>query len=63
MSGIELSAGFDDSDDLYLTDSDDDQVDTKVASHSIDPRRRLEERLEEMRLKRELRELDLDFKI
>ncbi|UTA49482.1 hypothetical protein L1F30_08075 [Simiduia sp. 21SJ11W-1] len=63
MSGIELSVGFDDSDDLYLSDSDDDQVETKVAAHTIDPRRRLEERLEEMRLKRELRELDLDFKI
>ncbi|MBB3168427.1 PA3496 family putative envelope integrity protein [Simiduia aestuariiviva] len=62
MSGIELSVGFDDTDELYVADSDDETVDAKVASSSIDPRRRLEERLEEMRLKRELRELDLDYK-
>lgn len=63
MSGIELSVGFDDAEDLYAADQADDEVDTRVAVNTIDPRRRLEERLEEMRLKRELRELDLDFKL
>jgi hypothetical protein len=63
MSGIELSVGFDDAEDLYAADQADDEVDTRVVVNTIDPRRRLEERLEEMRLKRELRELDLDFKL
>lgn len=63
MSGMELSVGFDDTDDGYVMDSSVDDVDSRVAANSTDPRRRLEERLEEMRLKRELRELDLDFKI
>lgn len=63
MSGIELSVGFDDADDIYAADQSDDEVDTRVSVNTIDPRRRLEERLEEMRLKRELRELDLDFKL
>ncbi|MDN3639853.1 hypothetical protein QWY82_13690 [Simiduia curdlanivorans] len=63
MSGMELSVGFDDSDDVYVMDNSVDDVDTRVAANATDPRRRLEERLEEMRLKRELRELDLDFRI
>ncbi|BFM11736.1 hypothetical protein R50072_18890 [Simiduia litorea] len=63
MSGMELSVGFDDSDDVYAMDNSVDDVDTRVAANATDPRRRLEERLEEMRLKRELRELDLDFRI
>lgn len=63
MSDIELNVAFDDTDDGYVVDSRDDDADPKVTAHCTDPRRRLEERLEEMRLKRELRELDLDFKL
>lgn len=62
MSGIEL-ASFESDDDVYVMDSGDSEVDTKVVAGMTDPRRRLEERLEEMRLKRELRELDFDYKV
>ena len=63
MSGIELSVGFEDADEIYAADQRDEDVDARVTLNATDPRRRLEERLEEMRLKRELRELDLDYKI
>ena len=62
MSGIELGT-FDDDDEVFVMDSGDETVDTKVVAGVTDPRRRLEDRLEEMRLKRELRELDFDYKI
>lgn len=62
MSGIELNVAFDDGDEVYAVDNNDSDVETKVAAGNTDPRRRLEERLEEMRLKRELRELDFDYK-
>lgn len=62
MSGIELNVAFDDGDEVYAVDNSDSDVETKVAASNTDPRRRLEERLEEMRLKRELRELEFDYK-
>lgn len=62
MSGIELNVAFDDGDEVYAVDNSHNEVETKVAAGNTDPRRRLEERLEEMRLKRELRELEFDYK-
>lgn len=62
MSGIEL-ASFESDDEIYVMDSGDTEVETKAVAGMTDPRRRLEDRLEEMRLKRELRELEMDYKI
>lgn len=63
MSGLDLSVGFDDvSEDGFLADTSEDDTTVHKALSSIDPRRRLEERLEEIRLSRELRELDFDYK-
>ncbi len=49
------------SDDMLDMDMDMDMEDVEFkVDHSLDARRRLEDRLEEMRLNRELREFDFD---
>ncbi len=51
------------SDDILDMDIDMDDMDDSISSvgKGLDARRRLEDKLEEMRLNRELREFDFDF--
>lgn len=44
-----------------LEDQPEDAEKSTTSSHEIDARRRLEEKLEEMRLQRDLKEFDFDF--